>query len=202
MNRRSLSAVEKLQRAFAKEKRQLRRKKDANYRRFQNENSSDNEHRSAELSDDTTDDEHEATMHPQQRRVSGEKIKTRVSPPATEVVAHCSMGRHLGGKGKSSSRHVNAEVHVVPFDDKNVVMQEVQRNVLAETNQSVVDDISQRSQISDLSERRASNSPQSHVVEIHPELQASLDITRGNPRASRGDSGSSDENQGGNVENV
>ena len=200
LNRQRLSAVEKLQRAFAKESRQIRRGRDANYRRFQNETSSDNEYHSAELSDDTSDDEQGSTSH-QQRSVTGENVETQqVSPPTTGVFARCSTGHRLGAKGKSSARHVNAEVHVAPLDDETVVRQEANSHSLSRDNKSSDDNTSQRSQNCDLSEKRSNNSRESHVVEIHPELSASMETSRDSPSVSRGDSGSGDENKG--IQNI
>ena len=162
MSRSNLSAVEKLQRAFAKESRPLRRGRDNGYRNFENDSSSDNEYRSNELSDESSDDERHAVMHHQSR--TDEELGNAQASLEANITANSSV-RQIGSKGKNSARHINAEVHVIPFDDKNVELYEAQRNNLLKTDQSNVGDNSQRSQNNELSE----TSQDSHIVEIHPD---------------------------------
>ena len=162
MTRNNLSAVEKLQRAFAKESRPFRRRRDNSYRNFQNDSSSDNEYRSTELSDESSDEEEHAAVH--QQRQPDEGLSSAQACLEADVTTNSSV-RQIGSKGKNSARHVSAEVHVIPFDDKNVEVYEVQSNNLVKTDQSDVGDISQRSQNNELSE----TSQDSHIVEIHPD---------------------------------
>ena len=161
LHRNNLSAVEKLQRAFAKESRSLRHGRDTGYRNFQNDSSSDNEYRSAGISDESSDED--ASIQ-QQRRTDGE-LNTAQAGLVTNDPENNSVIRQLGAKAKNSARHVSAEVHVIPFDDKCVEVNEAQSNILLKTEQSDFGDISQRTQNNELSEA----SQDSHIVEIHPD---------------------------------
>ena len=127
----SISAVERLQRAFAKESRQQRSGRNSNYRRFENNSSSDNPSCSAESSDDS-DGENEVTMR--QQEVTSGLVDTRHRSLGIEASANNTQGRQLGAKRKSTSQHVNAEVHVVPFDDQNIAIEETQRSNKVESD--------------------------------------------------------------------
>jgi hypothetical protein len=152
----------------------LRRGRDNGYRNFQNDSSSDNEYRSTELSDESSDEERPAAMH-QQRRPDEELTHAQVCVEA-DVTAN-SSARQLGSKGKNSARNISAEVHVIPFDDKNVEVYEAQSNNLLKTDQSDAGDISQRSQKNELSE----TSQNSHIVEIRPDSPADNNYRNENP---------------------
>ena len=160
----SISAVERLQRAFAKESRQQRSGRNSNYRHFENNSSSDNASCSAESSDDS-DGENEVTMR--QQEVTSGLVDTRQGSLGIEASANNTQGRQLGAKRKSTSQHVNAEVHVVPFDDQNIAIEETQRSFKVES------DAINPNQKSNLSETDEHISQSSHIVEIHPEEQSS-----------------------------
>ena len=112
-------------------------------------------------------------MH--QQRPPDEGLSSAQACLEADVPATSSV-RQIGSKGKNSARHVSAEVHVIPFDDKNVEVYEAQSNNLLKTDQSDVGDISQRSQNNELSE----TSQDSHVVEIHPDPPGDNNYTNEN----------------------
>jgi hypothetical protein len=187
----SISAVERLQRAFAKESRQQRSGRNSNYRRFENNSSSDNASCSAESSDDS-DGENEVTMR--QQEVTSGLVDTRHRSLGIEASANNTQGRQLGAKRKSTSQHVNAEVHVVPFDDQNIATEETQRSNKVES------DAINPNQKSNLSETDEHISQSSHIVEIHPEEQSSTARSLNSHSSDHNEH--INENSGGNVENV
>ena len=175
-NRSNLSAVEKLQRAFARESRQQNLERDPRYRHFQNNSSSDNDYQSENLSNDSSDDENTSLFN-QQSRNTQESSSASAYPENT--VSHGDYNRPSGSKSKNSARNVSAEVHVVPLDDKNVEILEQEES--SRVNDSSASGDNSRSQVNELSDNQE-KSQLSHIVEIHAdeeEVQSS-DVDEGN----------------------
>ena len=176
-NRSNLSAVERLQRAFARESRQQNVERDPRYRHFQNNSSSDNDYQSENLSNDSSDDENTSSLFYQQSRNTQESISASACPE--NMVSHGDDSRPSGSKSKNSARHVSAEVHVVPLDDKNVEILEQEEST--RVNDSSASGDSSRSQLNELSDNQE-KSQLSHIVEIHAdeeEVQSS-EVNEGN----------------------
>ena len=154
VNPRNISAVEKLQRAFARESVQFRRGRGVRHNRFENE-SSDVNH-STESSDSTSDEEDRPTSTLEPQRASANEAHSiyRASQDLEGAV-------QSGARAKLSARHVNAEVHVVPLDDKSVG----NGTEIEESNGLDC----QNDQKNNLSEPNARKHEDSHVVEIHTE---------------------------------
>lgn len=173
-----MSAVEKLQRAFARESTQ-NRDRDTRYRHFRDHNSSDND-QSDNISDDSSDDENTAALFHQQSRNTQESCNANEAQEQRN--SHSDINRPSGSKSKNSARHVSAEVHVAPLDDKNVEVHENEEsNLLRENNLNTNGD-SNRSHINELSDNNQTTSQLSHIVEIHADEQEmqSNDVNEGN----------------------
>ena len=196
-NHQNLSAVERLQRAFARETRESKRRREEARRNLMNDSSSDDEYNPGISTDDTSDDEEQATSpHHQYRRTSGgNDVQNRVRS-ADGAIGGVGLDlqpptQALGARSKTTARHVNAEVHVVPLDDRNVTAGE---NGEVDTNTgynvTIRKKSSKKKSEHNLSETTTSQRNNSHTVEIHPEqLQGPPSGT--NSRHSRGASSSS-----------
>merc|ERR1712218_416556 len=101
----------------------------------------------------------------------GDNTQTTSAFPERES-SHVDMNRTSGSKNNNSSRHVSAEVHVVPFDDKNVDVHDNEPSASLRVNQSMASSVSSRSQINELSETNQT-SQESHIVEIHADEEES-----------------------------
>ena len=179
LNRANISTVERLQRAFARESRQ-QGSADPRYRHIQENNSSENEYQSENLSDDSSDDETTASMfHPQSRNLH-ETGNASAGPE--RVVLQGDTNRQSGAKSKASARHVSAEVHVVPLDDRNVEEHENEQINSLRVNQSIASSDSSRSQNNELSENTQTSSQGNHIVEIHADEEVqSTEVNTGKP---------------------
>ena len=103
-------------------------------------------------------------FHPQSRNLH-ETGNTSAGPE--RVVLQGDTNRQSGAKSKASARHVSAEVHVVPLDDRNVEEYENEQINSLRVNQSIASSDSSRSQNNELSDNIQTSSQGNHIVEIH-----------------------------------
>ena len=175
-NQQNLSAVERLQRAFARETRESKRRREEARRNLMNDSSSDDEYNAGISTDDTSDDEEQATYPRQQysRTSDSNDVQNRVHS-AGGAIGGAGLDLQppthaLGARSKTTARHVNAEVHVVPLDDRNVT---AGQNEAVNTNTgdkvTIRKKSSKKKSEPNLSETSTSQRNNSHIVEIHPE---------------------------------
>ena len=122
------------------------------------------------MSGDTSDDENIVSMFHQQSRNTDDTQNASEFPDRGS--SHGDTNRSSGTKNRNSARHVSAEVHVVPFDDRNVDVHDNESSASLRVNQSIASSESSRSQINELSDTNQTKSQESHIVEIHADEES------------------------------